>query len=292
MIRFDYHQPASVDEAITLLAHYGEEGRVLAGGTVLLPDMEKEPPHAAHLISLDAVQGLNGIRNGDGWIIGAFTTLGALEDVPAFLSAPTAALAEATKAVAGRQVRNMATVGGNLCAAKPGADMVLPLLCLDARLALVGLEGQREAPLDGFLLDTGRVALRPAEILTQIHLPPSPPRSGSAFFKVMRRHAMDCSIVAVAARITLSPDGEHCEEVRIAIGAAAPVPFRAREAEKYLEGYPLTVERVEEAAQAAEASTRPVSDVRATAHYRRMLVRGLVRRAIQEATMRARSADQ
>ncbi len=288
MIRFDYHQAASLEEAIGLLTHYGGEARILAGGTVLLPDMQAGHISATRLISLDATSGLDGIQQNGSWSIGALTTLGTLEDATMFSSAPTAMLMEAVRAVAGRQVRNMATLGGNICAAKAGADMVPPLLCLDAELALVGPEGGRHIPLDGFLLDTGRVALRPAEILTQIHLPPPPPRSGSAFFKVMRRYAMDCSIVAVAARITLSPDGERCEEARIAVGAAAPVPFHATGAEKLIEGHPLTAETIEKAAQAAVIASRPVTDVRATAHYRRMLVRGLVVRAIQEAAARAR----
>ena len=288
MVEFEYHAPTSLEEAVELLLRLGDAARPLAGGTALLVDMLAGHVRPTHLVSLTEVPGLDGIRGNGGWVIGAMTTLSAIEDAPAFQEGPLVALVEATHVLGGRQIRNMGTVGGNICHASPGADMVPPLLCLDAELRLVGPEGERTAPLDGFLLGPDQAALRPAELLTEIRIPPLPPRSGSAFLKVMRRRAMDCSIVAVAARITLAEDGETCAEARIAVGAAAPTPFRAREAEELLRGQGLSDDLMREVAGRAMAAAQPITDVRASAEYRRMLVRGLVARAVSRAWERAK----
>ena len=296
MVRFEYYEPASLEEAIDLLVRHGDAARPLAGGTALLVDMNIGHIRPTHLVSLTEVTELDQVRtnggpstrSGRGWTIGALTTLSTIEDYPGFLAGPTIALVEATHVLGGRQIRNVATVGGNICHASPGADMVPPLLCLDAELRLVGPDGERTTPLDGFLVGPDRTAIKRAEVLAEVRIPTPPARSGSTFLKVMRRHAMDCSIVAVAVRITLAKDGETCAEARIAVGAAAPVPFRAREAESRLEGRRLTDELVLEAAQRAAAASRPITDVRATAEYRRMLVRGLVTRAVAREWGRAR----
>ena len=181
----------------------------------------------------------------------------------------------------------MATAGGNICKASPGADLVPPLLCLDAQLRLRGPEGERIVPLDGFLTGPDQADIRPAEILVDIVLPAMPPRTGTAFQKMMRRQAEDISIVAAAVRITFAEDNKTCEAVRIALCAVAPVPFRARSAEDALTGASLGPENVKKSALAAVGESRPISDVRASAEYRRMLVETLVERAILKAAERA-----
>lgn len=296
MIPFEYHAPDSLEEAIDLLGRYGEAARPLAGGTALLVDMNHGQTHTrpTHLVSLTQLPELDRIsRYADGWSIGALTTLTVVEYHPAFAAGALLGLVEATRVLGGRQIRNMGTVGGNICHASPGADMVPPLLCLDAELRLVGGPGtglgERTVPLDGFLLGPDRTAIEPAELLTDIRIPSPAPRSGAAFLKVMRRHAMDCSIVCVAARITLADDGETCDEARIAIGAAAPVPFRATEAESLLDNERATAELIREVADSAVRAARPITDVRASADYRRMLVRGLVGQAVTKAWDRARA---
>jgi CO/xanthine dehydrogenase FAD-binding subunit len=295
MVKFGYHAPTSLEEAIDLLSRYGEAARPLAGGTALLVDMKHGYAHIrpTHLVSLTKLPELDRISRRDGgWSMGSLTTLTAVEAHDAFAGGALLGLVEATRVLGGRQIRNMGTVGGNICHASPGADMVPPLLCLDAELQLTGAEGERTVPLDGFLLGPDHTAIRPAEILTEIRIPPPAPRSGSTFLKVMRRHSMDCSIVSVAARITSADDGETCAAARIAIGAAAPVPFRATDAENLLYNERPREELIREVAERAVKAARPITDVRASAEYRRMLVRGLVGRAVTEAWNRARSESQ
>jgi CO/xanthine dehydrogenase FAD-binding subunit len=262
--------PRRYEEAIHLLALYGEQARILTGGTALLLDMQHGEIAPTHLISLDHIPGLSTIHDTGVWHIAALSTISDLasfaETIP-----PLRALVDSVWLFGGRLVRNMCTVGGNICKASPGAAMVPPLLCLDAALHLSGTDERRTTPLDGFLIGKDQTEIRSAEMLTEISLPPLPRRTGTAFFKVMRRHAMDCSIVA--ARITLADDGETCVEARVALGAVAPNPFRAKAAESLLIGKKLSAELIREAARAARDESRPISDVRASAEYRRMLIK-------------------
>jgi carbon-monoxide dehydrogenase medium subunit len=287
MQRFAYHDPGSLEAAVALLTRLGPTARPLAGGTALLVDMNAGHASASDLVSLTGVPGLDRITaDGAGWRLGAMTLLSDVETFAPFQQGAYQGLAAATRVLGGRQIRNMGTVGGNICHASPGADLVPPLLCLDARLRLVGPAGERELPLDGFLIGPGRTALQPGELLTGVVLPPVPPRSSAAFSKVMRRKAMDCSIVAVAARVTLAADGT-CAEASVAIGAAAPVPFLVHDVDEPLRGRALADDPLAEAATRAVEMSSPISDVRASAGYRRLLVRGLVERALREAWERA-----
>lgn len=288
MNRFEYHQPRSLDETIALLGRYGDDAALLAGGTALLIDMRHGERAPDHVISLWDVPGLAGFRSNAGFHIGALTTISNLADFgvnhPALI-----ALVEAARVFGGWQVRNMCTVGGNICKASPGADMVPPLLCVDAELQLSGPEGERKARLDGFLVGPDQTGLRRAEVLTEVIVPPIAPRTGTAFLKVMRRQAMDCSIVAAAARITLAADSQTCVEARIALGAVGPNPFRAKHAENLLTGKLLAPDLVRDAARQAAQEARPISDVRASAEYRHILVETLVERALLQAAERALS---
>jgi carbon-monoxide dehydrogenase medium subunit len=283
---FDYLRPSTLDEAVDLLALHGEQARILAGGTALLLDMQHGEIAPTHLISLDHVPGLKTVQENGGWRIGALYTI---SDVAAFAvkHPPLRALVDSAWLFGGLQVRNICTVGGNICKASPGADMVPPLLCLDAELQLSGPDGQRTISLDGFLIGPDQTVIRPAEVLTEVIVHLLPPRTGTAFFKVMRRQAMDCSIVAAAARITLADDGQTCVEARVVLGAVAPNPFRAKQAEVLLVGNKLSPDVLREAAKIARDASRPVSDVRASADYRRMLAETLVKRAVVRAAERA-----
>ncbi len=286
MNRFDFHEPRSLKGVIETLERYGHEAALLAGGTALLIDMRHGELSPQHLVSLWGVPGLAAIHRNGGLRIGALATITEVADsalaFPAYQG-----LREAALMLGGLQVQNMATLGGNICKASPGADMVPPLLCLDAELRLVGPDGERTTPLDGFLTGPDQTAIRPAEVLVEISLPPMPERTGSAFEKVMRRQAVDCSIVAVGTRITLAADGQTCIEARIGLGAVAPNPFRAQKAEAALAGRKIEPERVKEAARLARSEARPITDVRASAEYRQMLVEALVERAIWTAARRA-----
>lgn len=285
-MRFQYHQPESLQEAVGLLGEHGPKVAVLAGGTALLIDIKNGEVSPDHLISLWGIPALDAVRVNGGLKIGALTTITQLAQALAG-QRPLMALREAALLLGGRQIQNMATVAGNICKASPGADMVPPLLCLDSELRLFGLEGERTVGLDGFFTGPDQTAIQPGEILEEISVPAVLPRTGTAFVKIMRRRAIDCSIVAAAARVTLANDGKTCLNARIAVGAAGPVPFRAKEAESLLSGREITPQLAGQAAQLARDSSRPISDVRASADYRRVLVETLVKRALLQAIERA-----
>jgi carbon-monoxide dehydrogenase medium subunit len=286
MTPFEYHEPNSLEETIELLKRHGDESALLAGGTALLVDMRHGELTPKHVISLWGIQGLDRVQlNGDirlGTLVTVTQMIKSLRDRHAF-----SGLCEAGMALGGRQVQNSATVGGNICKASPGADLVPPLLCLDAELELAGPSGDRSIPLDGFLTGPDQTALLPAEVLTGIHIPQPPPRTGTAFLKIMRRRAVDCSIVAVCARVTLAQDGQTCLQMRIGLGAVAPNPIRAKRAEAILQGRNLDLDLVSQAAIEAMRESTPITDVRATAEYRRMLVGTLVERMVLKAAERA-----
>ncbi len=285
---FDFHQPGTLDGAIELLEKHGRQAALLAGGTALMIDIQRGEVSPQHLVSLWGLQNLRQLQLTNRVVIGALASMtevaGAIRGTPEL-----AGLWEAARSVGGRQIQNMATLGGNICKASPGADCVPPLLCLDAELVVRGPAGERITPLDGFLTGPDQTALNPGEVLTAIELPAVPSNSGTASVKVMRRKAVDCSIVAVSARVTLEDDRDTCREARLSIAAAAPNPFRAKRAEAALAGQSLTDECIRAAAQLAQQESRPIDDVRASAEYRRLLVETLVKQAI--ATAKARAAQ-
>jgi carbon-monoxide dehydrogenase medium subunit len=283
---FEFHQPTSLEAASELLARHGRGAAALAGGTALLIDMRHGEIQPQHVVSLWKIPGIGGFEANGGMRIGALLTVTELGD--ALHSPSVLGLREAARNLGSWQVQNMATVGGNLCKASPGADLVPPLLCLDARLSLRSSVGARETSLDGFLTGPDQTALQPGELLTELIVPPPPPRTGTAFLKIMRRQALDCSIVSVCARVTLEDDGQTCREARIGLAAVAPNPIRAPQAETALVGKRLDDETIIDAAQRARGEARPITDVRASAAYRSHLVGVLLERAIRIAAERAR----
>ncbi len=289
MSRFEYHQPESLPDAVALAARFGEEASFLAGGTDLMVQIERGRVAPRHIIGLHRVPSLAGIEANGGIVLGAGVTHRAIERARA-LGGALRCLVEGAEVIGGHQVRNVATVGGNLANASPAADLVPCLLALDGTVRLVGPGGERELPLERFLLGPNRTARRPDELLTRVSLPAPPAHSSSAFLKAGRRRAMEISVVCVAARLTLDASRERCLEARIALGAVAPTTIRAREAERALEGRPVGGEAFERAAAAAQEACRPIDDVRASAAFRRHLVGVLVRRALDRCVERARRA--
>jgi len=287
--RFEYHQPESLPDAVALAARFGEEASFLAGGTDLMVQIERGRIAPRHVVGLHRVPGLAGIEANGRIVLGAGVTHRAIERAPA-LGGALRCLIEGAEVIGGHQVRNVATVGGNLANASPAADLVPCLLALDGMVRLVGPCGERELPVERFLLGPNRTARRPDELLTLVSLPALPAHSSSAFLKAGRRRAMEISVVCVAARLTLDASGERCLEARIALGAVAPTTVRAREAERTLEGRPVGGEAFALAAAAAQEACRPIDDVRASAAFRRHLVGVLVRRALDRCVERVRRA--
>jgi carbon-monoxide dehydrogenase medium subunit len=192
----------------------------------------------------------------------------------------TSATAEAAGKAATVQIRNVATVGGNVVNASPAADVVPVLTALDATVTLLGPDGERSLSLETFASAPGVTARRPAELLTHARCPGLPRNSATAFLKAGRRRAMEISLVCVAVRLTLDDSRERCREARIVLGAVAPTTLRARKAEHALVGEPLTERVMADAGRTAAAECQPITDVRASARYRALLVASLVPRAL------------
>ena len=289
MSRFDYHQPESLADAVDLAARFGGEASFLAGGTDLIVQIERGRVAPRHVIGLGRVPGLAGIEVNGRITLGARVTHRAIEQTPA-LAGPLRCLVEGAEVIGGHQVRNVATIGGNLVNASPAADLVPCLLALDGVVTLVGPGGEREVPIERVLLGPNRTARRPDELVTRVDLPALPPRAATAFLKAGRRRAREISGVCVAARLDLDATLARCLEARVVLGAVAPTAVRAHAAERLLEGQPVGGEAFRRAAEAAQEACRPIDDVRASAGFRQHLVGVLVRRALDRCVERARRA--
>ena len=288
-VSFDYHEPVSVREAVELGARFGADGRFLAGGTDLLVQMRRGQVLPRHVVSLHRVPGLDAIEVNGSITLGALVTHRKLEHA-AELGGPLAALGESAAVVGGHQIRNVATVGGNIANASPAADVVPVLLALDAAVTLLGPAGERSLPLETFASAPGVTARQPGELLTRVMCPARPPHSATVFLKAGRRRAMEISLVCVAVGLTLDAGLERCLEARIALGAVAPTALRARATERSVQGRALTEQAMAEAGRAAAAECQPISDARASARYRALLVATLVPRALARCRDRIRRA--
>jgi len=286
---FEYHEPTSLAEAVEQGARFGADGRFLAGGTDLIIQIRRGKLRLGHVVGLHRVPGLDGIDANGSVTLGALVTHRALERHSAF-QGRLRALVEGAEVVGGHQVRNVGTVGGNIVNASPAADVTPVLLALDTTVTCVGPGGERTLPLDGFFVGPGQTALRPGELLTGLRFSALPGRSATAFLKAGRRKAMEISVVCVAARLTLDAAGERCAEARIALGAVAPTTRRARAAERALEGRAPTPDALREAGRLAAVESQPISDVRASARYRTLVVETLVTRALTRCLERIREA--
>jgi carbon-monoxide dehydrogenase medium subunit len=284
--RFDFHAPASLPEALDLMAQHGSGARFMAGGTDLLLAMKKREIAPGHVVSLANIPSLKGIGQEGGMLrIGALTTLGEIERSP-LVKERLLPLRDAVEKMASAQIRNLATIGGNLCSAVPSADTAPPLIALSGSLFLLGPSGERTVSVEDFFTGPKATLARPDEILTSIMIPKPGPLSSGCYLKLMRRHAMDLALVGVAVCLKLDGD-KVCREVRIALGAVAPTPVRVPEIEALLIGKRPDEAVVAEAARIAGMQCRPITDIRASLEYRCSMVEVLTRRAVMEAFRRA-----
>lgn len=277
--RFEYQHASSLLQATTLLAE-NPEARPLAGGTDLLVDLRERRQMPRLLVDVSELAELRGIAPDDGGLrIGGGATVGELLASP-LVAERLPALRQAAHDFADFLTRNKATLGGNLANASPGADLLVPLLALDARVVLASPGGERALPLDEFLLGPRRTALRPGELVQSVVVPEGGGRQ--FFYKLGLKRGGAIAVVSVATRVRLDAAG-RCLEARIALGAVAPRPFRATEAEAALAGEPLTAAAIARAADLAAAAARPITDVRGSAEYRTAMVRALVARGLSQA---------
>lgn len=280
---FSYVAPRTLDEALAALREPGSSA--LAGGTDFVVYLRSGLARPTQVVDLHDLPLAYIREEGEALAIGALTTF---NDILAssLLQRETPALVEAAATIGATQCRNMATLAGNLCSAVPSADAAPPLLVRDALLRVVGPDGKRDVPINAFFTGPKQTCLAPGELVTEIRVPRRPPRSGEAFLKLGRRQAMTLAIVNVAAYLEVAEDGTVAA-ARIALGAVAPTPIRAPRAEELLIGKPFTEERAQAAARAAADATRPISDLRASAAYRRAVSAVLVYRALTAAWRRA-----
>jgi len=280
---FDYQRPGSLSEVLTLAAEHGDQAQLIAGGTDLIVQMKMEQYFPSLVISLAGIEKLRGITLKDGLNIGALTTI---RDVAgsATVRRQYAALYEACQAFSTVQIMIMGTIGGNLCNASPAADTAPALLALDASVDLVTGEGSRSVPLGDFFTGPGKTVLAKGEVMHSIALPEPEVGTGCAFLKVSRVVA---DIAQVCTAVKLVRDGDRITDCRIALGAVAPTPVRIGRAEESLTGGAGDVEAFERAARIVAEDICPISDVRATAAYRRHAAKVIVRDALTTAWQRA-----
>ena len=278
----EYHRPDNLSEAAQLLSNFGKKAKLIAGGTDLLVT---KPPEVECLIDVANLD-LNYIRKDeDGIKIGAATTVDVIESSEILSSGPYVVLSEAAGVMATPAVRNMATIGGNICNASPAADLSLALMVLDSTAKVAGQGESRILPISDIFEDVNKTTLKEDELLVEIHIPLVTGTTGASFVK-LRHHqtSVDIAIVNVAARLTCSKD--HCEDVRIALGAVAKKPVYAKKAEKLLIGKRLDAELIKKSAETASQESKPIDDVRASAGYRKRMVAVLVKRALEDCVRR------
>ncbi len=283
---FDYYEPATLAEAIGLLISYDDKAQIMAGGTHLLVMMKDERATPQALVNLSRIPGLGviSLRDSQGALaIGACATIRAVGVHP-LVRQHFNALAEACAAFGSTQIQSMGTIGGNVCNGSPAADTVPSLVAFGATLELVGPEGEREVPVEKFLLGPGKIDLRPGEILKTIVLPLPKPGTASLYMK-LSRVAADLAKASLA--VVLTRRGDHIEDVRLAMGSVAPTVVRLFRAEEVLEGSACDEAHLAEAAKLASSQISPIDDLRSTAWYRRELAGVMVRDAVALAWQRA-----
>jgi carbon-monoxide dehydrogenase medium subunit len=286
---FEYFAPKTLKEALTLLNKYQDEGKVIAGGQSLLILMRQGLVAPPYLIDIKGISELSYIKSDkDGLKIGALTTHRQVEKSPKMRDG-LVVLAEMENRLASIQTRNWGTIGGNLCHGEPAGDPAPVLIALNATLKMASLKGERTIAVENFFLDYFETALEPGELLTEIVIPPVPPRTGTAYTKFNVIES-DLATVGVAVSITLGSGDGVCQDVRIALGASAPTPIRAKQAEAALKGKKITDNLLREAGEIASTEAEPISDIYASEEYRRELLKVLVKRMGNEALTRAKQA--
>lgn len=277
MIDYDYLIPKTMGEVWEYKKRYPGAGYI-AGGTDMMVKIKNGDFRPQALVSLRSIPGLNGIRIGEKIRIGAMTTITDLIRHPE-LGAIFPVLVQAAKRLGGPQIRNVATIGGNLCNCSPCADTALPLLVLDAGVVLKSAAGSREIPLIDFFLGPGESCLLSGEILTEILLDRTVSGTLGIFMK-KGRVRMDLSIASLTILLELEGDTLKCKKARVAAGSVAPVPLRLKKVEEILENSEINEKIIAETQKAAEDSVSPITDIRAAEDYRRRLVGVYLKRAL------------
>ncbi len=282
MKKFDYYQPETLKEAFSLMEKFKGRAKYVAGGTDLIVRIKQKVIQPGALISLRGIDALKSIRHNGGLSMGSMTLIRNMER-DAVITRDYPALKQAVSVLANPQIRNVATVGGNFCNSAPCADCAPPLLVMEAILMIDGPGGTREVPVDDFFKGPGENCMDSVEILKAIKVPDirNPKfKTGMAFLKT-GRVAQDLAIASAAALVSM--DGKICRECRLAAGSVGPIPLRLRRAEKLVKGEEITPELLEQVGKTVEQEVSPITDIRSTEEYRRLVTGVMIRRGIGQA---------
>jgi carbon-monoxide dehydrogenase medium subunit len=282
---FEYLRPTSIPDAVSLLQQHGDDAKILSGGQSLIPMMKLRIARPAWLIDINHIPNLAYIREEDGYLkIGGLTREADLE-ASELIRSKYPIIHETAMVVADPQVRSLATLAGNLAHGDPANDHPATMLALAAEVIATGAKGERSIPVRDFFLSVFTTALEHDEILTEIRIPISTPRSGGAYFKLERKVG-DFATAAVAAQVTLDPGG-ICTKAGIGLTNVGPTPIEAVKAEQFLTGKKLDAQTIAQAAQLAADESQPSADLRGPAEYKRGLVKEFTKRALVRAAERA-----
>jgi carbon-monoxide dehydrogenase medium subunit len=282
---FDYHAPTSIGEATALLARLGEDAKVLSGGQSLIPLMKLRLASPAHIVDINGIPGLSGIREADGFLrMGALTRESELEESE-LIRTRYPLLHDTSKVIADPVVRNLATVGGNLAHGDPANDHPATMLALGAEVVAIGTKGERRIAIGSFFTGPFETSLKPDEILVEIRIPQPAARSGGAYLKLERKVG-DFATAAVATQLTLAANGV-CDQVGIGLTNVGLTPIKATKAEAALKGKAPDEAAIKRAAELAAEASEPSDDLRGSVEYKKDLVRVLTARALRRALERA-----
>ena len=289
MINYDYKKPESLNEVFSLLKEYGPKAALIAGGTDVMVKIRTTKKAPEVLISLRGLNDLKYIRKNSGYHIGALTTHRMLEQSD-LVKSELSALHDGASEIGSVQIRNVATVGGNICNAAPSADTAGPLLALDATVVLEGPEGRRSVPIADFFTGTYRTVRKADEVLIEFQIPAEMESFGSAYWKHSRRKAMELPLLGISVALKLS-ENQQISDARIALTVAAPTPVRAYKAEDFLKGKPLDDNVLKEAGKIASSPDccSPRDSLRCAAWYREEMIQVFIPRMAKLAAERIRN---
>lgn len=288
---FSYIAANTIPEAVALLDEKGENARILAGGTDLIVQVREARRDVDWIIDIKSIPEVNALDyNADtGLVLGAAVECYKIYADDAVCNAYPG-LIDATKIIGGTAIQGRAAVGGNLCNASPAADGIPPLIVLNATCVIAGPNGERELPVEAFCTAPGQTVLKNGEMLVSIKIPAPESNSSSYYLRFIPRNEMDIAVVGAGASVVLDDTKQTIVSARIALAAVAPTPLFAEEASARLAGREISDAAIDEAAEAAKAIARPISDMRGTAEQRTHLVGVLTRRALNGAIQRVREA--
>jgi carbon-monoxide dehydrogenase medium subunit len=285
-MRYEYMTPVTIDETIGLLAEHNGNAKVIAGGTDLLLQIKNKTKKPEYLIDMSGIPGLDYIKydKKQGLSIGALTTVRDVEkSTVLFQKYPV--LCQAAGRLGSVAIRNVGTIGGNLCNASPSAENAPALIGLSAKIKIAAANDERVIPIEDFFIGPGQTVLKSDEVMTEIQVPPPQPNTVGVYLKHAIRGSIDLAIVGVAVIAEL--EGKFCRDIKIALGAVGPTPMRAQGSERIVKDTEIDNAVIEKCAQAASEESRPITDVRASAKYRKQMVEVLVRNAINEVVSKA-----